>query len=102
MATVGHDHVHNLVDALSFIWSPIDIIDWHWLRQLTSQQLGISNKVLINEVACSASIDHSFRRSFLHRIHSPQVDWEHDAIPARFEQMNLEPPGHPLLPLGLT
>ena len=61
MATVGHDHIHDLMDAPSFVWGPIDIIDWHWLRQLMSWQLGISNKVLIDEVAHSTSVDHSFK-----------------------------------------
>ena len=85
MATVGHDHVHDLVDAPSFIWSPINVIDWDQLQQLMSWQLGISNKVLINEVAHSTSVDHSFGQSFLHHVHSLQVDQEHDAVWARFE-----------------
>ena len=85
MATIGHDHVHDLVDAPSFVWGPIDIIDWDRLQQLMSRQLGISNKVLINEVTHSTSIDHSFRQSFLHYIHSLQVDQEYDTVRARFK-----------------
>ncbi len=102
MATVGHDHVYNLMDAPSFIQGPIDVIDWDWLQQFMSRQLGVSNKVLIDEVTRSTSVDHSFGQSFLHHVHSLQVDQEHDAVWARFERMNLEHSGHLFLPLGLT
>ena len=85
MATVGHDHVHDLVDTPSFIQDSVNVIDWDWLQQLTSQQLGISNEVLINEVIRSASINHHFGRSFLHCICSLQVNWKYDAVQARFE-----------------
>ncbi len=85
MATIGYDYVHNLMDAPSFVRGPIDVIDQDWLQQLTSRQLGISNKVLIDEVAHSTSADHSFGQSFLYYIRSLQVDWKHDAVRARFE-----------------
>jgi len=60
MSVVGHNHVDDFVDAPSLIKGSVQVVNQDWLGQLAGWKFGSGNKVLVNEVSGSTSINHGF------------------------------------------
>ena len=58
MLFVGHDHVHDFVDAPGLIKGSMYIVNQDWLAQLVSRKFCSGDKVLVNEVSGSTGINH--------------------------------------------
>jgi len=63
MSFVGHDYVYNSVYAPGLIQSPIYVVDWDQLRQLTGWKFSVFDKVSVNEVSSSSGVYHMESRS---------------------------------------
>jgi len=60
MLVVGHDHVNNFMDASGLIMGSIHIVNWNWLKHLAGWEFGLGNKVLVNDISDSTSVNHGF------------------------------------------
>jgi len=60
VSIIGHDNIHDLVDASGFIQASINIVHWDWLGQSASWEFGLGNEVLVNEVTSGSGVYHGF------------------------------------------
>ena len=100
MALVGHNHVGNFGDRASFVQQTIDIVDWDWLGQLPSGDLGPFDKTLIDEVTSCTTVYKCIGVNFFQGVCGLEVYWNVDRVWSFFEGMDDKFGGELPFPFG--
>ena len=82
---VSHEHFNSFVDASSFVWHSVDVVDWDWFRKLTCRKLGCGNEVSVNKVAGRTCVHHGLSRCLFYGVCGFQMDGQHNAVGALLE-----------------
>jgi len=102
MLVVGHDHIDSFTDTPSLMKCSIHIVNQNWLGQLVGQKFRSGDKVLVNKISGSTSINHGFRGCFFHCVCCLQMDQEHNAFHVQFERTDDKLALYPFFPFRLA